>query len=392
MRLPVTWRGALAALFVCALSPQVSADEPPPLFTDAEILGKPRPYFRFESVGLSFTHFEQSGRGFSSRAGPRGGPGDQELRVEEPQMEVIAKQGDRITHRLWVPVDVVTSASADAVDVVSNASRHNEAASVDWTTTYKWSQVTNLGIRSAVHNEENWRSWNMGFSFSRSFAEDNTVLDGSVNVIADWFDHYTLEGAHDGHTARTSFNANTGVTQVLSPTTLVHLDYGITVQRGQLSNGWNIVPLTTGEVALEIMPKGRTRHALVARGAQFLPWEGALHGFYRFYADDWGIQAHTMEFELHQRLTRSIRARVNYRYHTQSAPTFFTTLTTPRFTYATADSDLAALHAQTVGLKITAEVPLRFARSLRVDVAAERYFRSNDLRVNVYSCGLGLLF
>lgn len=386
------WQGALVALFVCAVVPHASAEGPPPTFADADILDKPKPYFRFESVGLRFSHFEQSGRGFQSRAGPPGGPGDQELRVEQPQLEVVAKQGDRLTHRLWVPVDVVSSASADSVDVVTNSSRHNEAASIDWTTTYKWSPETNIGIRSAVHNEENWRSWNMGFAFSRSFAEENTVLEGSVNVISDWFDRYTLVGKHDGHTARTSFNANAGVTQVLSPTTLVHADYGITVQRGQLSNGWNIVPLTTGGVALEILPKGRTRHALVARAAQFLPWEGAIHGFYRFYADDWGIRAHTMEFDLHQRLTKSIRARVNYRYHTQTAPTFFETVVAPRFTYATADSDLAALHAHTVGFKITAELPIRFAKSVRVDVAAERYFRSNDLRVNVYSCGLGWLF
>lgn len=390
--MPVRARALTAVALVATLSGSALADAPPQGLTDAEILDAPRPYFRIESASLRFTHFEQSGRGFQSRAGPPGGPGDQELRVEQPQLEVIAKQGEHITHRLWVPVDVVTSASADAVDVVTNASRHNEAASVDWTTTYKKSPELGFGVRAGVHNEENWRSWNMGFSFSRAFAEENTVLEGSVNTIADWFDKYTLTGKHDGHTARTSFNANLGVTQVLSPTTLVHADYGLTTQRGQLSNGWNIVPLTTGGVALEIMPKGRTRHALVGRAAQFLPWDGALHAFYRFYADDWGSRAHTVEFELHQRISRSFRARVDYRYHTQSAPDFFTTRAEPGYALATADSDLASLHAHTVGFKITADVPVRFAKTLRVDAGAARYFRSNDLRVSVFSCGLSLLF
>lgn len=384
------WPAISFALVTSALATTSSAD--PTTFSDAEILDKPKPYFRIESVSLRFTHFEQSGRGFQSRAGPPGGPGDQELRVEQPQLEVIAKQGDRITHRLWVPIDVVTAASPDAIDVVSNASRTNEAASVDWTTTYKWNQETNLGIRAGLHNEENWRSWNMGFSFARSFAEDNTVLEGSVNTISDWFDRYHLSGKHDGHTARTSFNANLGVTQILTATTIAHANYGITVQRGQLSNGWNTVPLTTGDVALEILPQGRTRHALVGRVAQWLPWDGALHGFYRFYVDDWGIRSHTAEVELHQRLSRTFRARANYRYHTQTSASFFETSAKPGFTLATADSDLADLQAHTVGIKILAEIPLRFARMLRVDVAAERYFRSNDLRVSVFSCGLGLLF
>jgi hypothetical protein len=64
----------------------------------------------------------------------------------------------------------------------------------------------------------------------------------------------------------------------------------------------------------------------------------------------------------------------------------------PGFTLATADSDLATFDAQTVGFKVAADVPVRFARGLRFDLGGERYFRSNDLRVNVFSCALGLLF
>lgn len=392
--------GALAALALHLVAGRAIADEaplpppppPPRAFTDAEILDKPPPYIRIESASVRFTHFDQQGTGYQSRAGRRGGPGDSAMRVEQPQLEVIAKHGDRLTHRLWVPVDIVTAASPDAIDVVSNASRVNEAASVDWMTTYKWNDQTNVSARTGTHHEENWRSWNVGFSFTRSFAEDNTVIEGSVNQITDWFDRYTLAGKHDGHTARSSFNASAGVTQILSPTTIGHIDYGITSQRGQLSNGWNTVPLTTGDVALEILPKSRLRHALVGRIAQWLPWEGAAHGFYRFYIDDWGIRAHTMELELFQRFTRSIYARLNYRFHTQKAPDFFHTVVAPTFKVATADSDLASFEAHTLGFKVVVETPVRFAKTLRVDVGADRYFRSNDLRVSVFSCGLGLLF
>jgi hypothetical protein len=183
-----------------------------------------------------------------------------------------------------------------------------------------------------------------------------------------------------------------GLTQVLSPTTMAHLDYGITFQRGQLSNGWNIVPLTNGSYALEIVPPARTRHAVVGRVAQFLPWNGAVHAFYRFYLDDWGIRANTVEVELFQRLSRLSYLRLNYRFHRQTGADFFHTSVAPSFTMATADSDLAPLDAQTIGVKGVVDLPVRFARNLHADLAVERYFRSNDLRVSVYSCGLGLLF
>jgi Protein of unknown function (DUF3570) len=395
MRLPVTRArvaGAAVALAVAALAAGAVADDPPSPFTDADILDKPPPYFRVEAVNVRFTEFDQAGHGYQSRAGPVGGPGDEALTVQQPQLEVIAKQGDKITHRLWVPVDVVTNASPDAIDVISTASHNNFAGSIDYTMTYKATPETSAAVRIGAHNEENFRSWNLGFSLVRSFAEDNTVLEASANEVADWFDRFTLAGDHDGQVARSSSNGNLGLTQLLSPTTIAHLDYGITIQHGQLSNGWNIVPLTSGDVALEILPGSRTRQAFVGRVAQWLPWNGAAHAFYRFYADDWGIRAHTLEFELHQRLSRISYLRATYRFHRQTGASFFTTRSAPGFTTATADSDLAPFDAQTLGVMGAVDVPVRFARNLHADVSVERYFRTNDLRVSVYSCGLGFLF
>ena len=261
----IAWAVLMLALL---LAPRARADPPLPL-QDADILDKPAPYFRVESVGLRYTHFDQTGSGYQSRRGPRGGPGRETLSVEEPQLEVVVKQGDRITHRIWTPVDIVTAASPDAIDVVSSASRSNEAGSFDWTAAYRATPEATLSVRNGVHNEENFRSWNSGFGLLRSFAEENTVLEASVNEVMDWFDGYTLKGVADGHRSRISTNLNAGLTQILSPTTLAHLDYGLTLQRGQLSNGWNIVPLRSGDVALEVLPRTRVRHALVGRVAQW---------------------------------------------------------------------------------------------------------------------------
>ena len=37
-------------------------------------------------------------------------------------------------------------------------------------------------------------------------------------------------------------------------------------------------------------------------------------------------------------------------------------------------------------------IETRAVGKVHLDVEVERYFRDNDLRVNVYSCGLGFLF
>ena len=289
-----------------------------------------------EAFNVRYTHFDQDGTGYQSRAaprggpgaelkltGPKGGPGSEWMTAEQPQAEIIAKQGDRITHRIWLPADIVTAASPDAIDAVSTASRTNEAGSVDWTIRYKATDKTTFSVRNGLHEEENWRSWNTGFGFTHSLAEDNTVIEGGVNQVSDWFDKYTLSGGHDGHSSRSSTTVTGGRDlKLLSPTTVAHVDYGVTLQRGQLSNGWNIVPLTTGDVALEILPHTRLRHrALVGPPPppQFLPWNGAAHASYRFYADDWGIpRPHRRRSSSTSASPRLSYLRFNYRFHHQS--------------------------------------------------------------------------
>ena len=58
----------------------------------------------------------------------------------------------------------------------------------------------------------------------------------------------------------------------------------------------------------------------------------------------------------------------------------------------TADSDLASFVGHTFGAKLALDLPLRRVRGFSADLSYERYVRSNDLRVDVYSCSLGFLF
>ena len=399
--------GALAALAGAARAPRPPSPTtaPPPSFTDADILGKPPPYFRIEQVNLRYTHFDQSGTGYQSRAGPLGTgvpfkvkpgrPGSEWETVEQPQAEIIAKQGDRITHRLWVPVDIVTAASPDAIDAVSTASRtqRGRRPSTGRCSTRR-ARETSLSVRNGLHNEENWRSWNTGFGFSALVRRGQHRARGGREP-----DHGLVRQVHAlrrprrphlaQHDQRERRGSRSSSPRPPSPTSTTASRSSAASSR----NGWNIVPLTNGDRRARgdaARPASATPSS--ARVAQWLPWNGAAHAFYRFYVDDWGIRAHTVELELYQRLSRLSYVRLNYRFHRQTGVDFFTTRAAPDFTLATADSDLAALDAHTVGVKVALDVPVRFARSLHVDVAVERYFRSNDLRVSVYSCGFGFLF
>ncbi len=364
--------------------------------SDEEILDQ-APLFHIESARVRYSHYDQEGHGYQSQAGPS--PGSEALTVEQPQLEIVANQGSKFTHRLWVPIDVITQASADAIDgwpppdAVTQASHTSVAGSLDLTTTYHQDRKTDIFFRAAFHIEPPFRSWILGVGGARQFADGNTVVSASVNQVFDWLDRFTITGVRLGRAERSTTNGNISVTQLLTPTTVGHLDYGFTVQVGELGNTWNAVPLDNGTLGDERLPKLRHRHSFVGRIAQALPWRGAIKGFYRFYVDNWGVLAHSFEVQLYQRLGPYFYLRGNYRVHYQNGVSFFSIDAPVDAPLRTADSDLAQFTAQTVG--IMGAIDLRFARKVRdlhVDLGYERYFRTNDLRVNIYSCAVGFRF
>ena len=94
-----------------------------------------------------------------------------------------------------------------------------------------------------------------------------------------------------------------------------------------------------------------------------------------------------------QRLTPALYVGVSYRFHTQVGPSFFTTLAPLTSSLRTADSDLATLQSQTVGAKVVGDVPTRgLARTLHWELEYDRYVRTNDLRMDIMTCAIGLRF
>jgi hypothetical protein len=241
---------------------------------------------------------------------------------------------------------------------------------------------------------------------SRAFAGGATVVWGSVLLVTDWFDMFDIQGGRFGRTDRSTTTASLGLTQVLTPTTVADVNYGVTVQHGELGNTWNSVPLSTDERGPELLPRQRLRHAVVVRAAQFLPWDGALHLYYRFYLDDWGNTAHSAQAELLQRLSPRLLVAALYRIHTQTGVDFFTTLADPAWSRRTADSDLAPFDAQTIGGRLAYDLPMSSGaragdggsdgdgalRAVHFEVGYERYFRDNDLSVSVMTCATGYRF
>jgi len=358
--------------------------------SDASILGQAEREPRIDEFRLRLTTFYQDGHGYQSQAGTVAGPGSERALIVQPMMLVGIRQSSRIHHEVVVPLDIVSAASANALDVVSHASAVNEAVGVELTSRFDLTDDDQLTSNITWHEEEPFGSGSFGLGYSRALADDNAVLGISGQATFDRFDYLQPNGDRYGRRNRTALNGNLSLLQLLSPTTVFDASYGLTFQRGTLETSYNSVPIEGGTSrAKELFPHSRTRHAVQARIAQHLPASHTtLRAAYRYYSDTFQLSAHTADFELHQYLLPRLIARGSFRYYSQTGVNFFSTalpLQASALEPRTADSDLARFHAQEYGIKL---LWLAGARG-SLDVSWFHYFRDNDLQANVVSFGYG---
>ena len=358
--------------------------------SDDAILGSRLEGARIDDFRLRMSSYYQNGHGYQSLAGPLSGPGNERALILQPMALLGIRQNSRIHHEVVVPIDIVSAASVNAIDVVSHASGVNEAIGVEITSHFQVTHEDQLTSHLAWHEEEPFGSGAFGLGLTHSMAEDNAVLGISGQATFDRFDYLQPNGDRFGRRNRSGLNGNLSLSQLLSPTTVFDANYGLTFQQGTLETTYDSVPLVGGAGrAAELFPHSRTRQGVQARIAQHLPSSRTtLRAAYRYYWDTFELTAHTLELEAHQYLAPRLLARGSYRYYSQTGVDFFAPAFPTAFNPAaprTSDSDLAPFQAHELGLRL---LWLAGGHST-LDVSYFHYGRDNGLDAHIFSFGYG---
>jgi len=361
------------------------------------ILQEPDRRWQVELFHFRFSVFDQRGRGYQSKAivgDPMSSPGSEKTEVVQPMAMLRIRHSETVTHDVTIPMDVISSASANALDAVSTASLLSEGGDIDVTTRVTRSEDDVLVARYGFHIEETLRSWYGGLGIERELAEDNATLSINATGIVDYFDELKINGFLVDRVFRYTGSLNASLSQLLSPTTIASLSYGVTYQSGVLERTWNSVPVTDSLARhSEKFPGTRLKHAASAWLSQHVPLtRTTVKTGYRYYRDDFGLSAHTAEARLYQYLGSRIIARGSYRFYRQTGADFYRESfpTDMASVIKTADSDLAPFDAHEVGAKLTFYFtpigPTWRSRSA-LNVSYLRYSRDNDLTIDAVSFG-----
>ncbi|MFT7685379.1 MAG: hypothetical protein ACI9FB_000722 [Candidatus Azotimanducaceae bacterium] len=134
-------------------------------------------------------------------------------------------------------------------------------------------------------------------------------------------------------------------TQVINSNASIQLGVTLTKDQGFLSDPYKL---------RDIRPDEKFEKSVIVKWRQYIPSaEAAVHSDYRYYTNDFGIDAHTLELSWVQNLGERFQITPSLRYYSQDKAIFFEEIDNyllPTTAFQSSDHRLAAFGAWSFGL------------------------------------------
>ena len=261
---------------------------------------------------------------------------------------------------------------------------HRKSWEADFSRQFRMVDVT-LGASESREHDYVSRGWSL--STKADLNEKNTTLLLGVAGHSD--DVETFYDPEHLYVGKRAFTAIVGITQVLDPRTFVSLNVTWGHETGFLNDQYKVVGKTVelvpgsffALVFAENRPGERDTGTLLASVNRAYPdAHAAIEASYRFYADTFGITAHTVELRWIQKLGGAVTVSPEVRLYGQDAASFFyynlddtdimpTRVPDSGGTHYSSDYRLSSLYGVTYGIKAAWKI----RDHVQLDVAYNRY-------------------
>lgn len=370
------------------------------------------------TLDIISSYYQQDG----SHGAVEGGIGTQQLTDVAPIiiLNVPLDSVSRLSAN--VGADFYASASTDRIDqVLSSPSSHDTRFHGDFGYSHEnRARHRTLGLGAGVSKEWDYLSFNVAASWAKTSEDGNRQFSAAGQVFLDQVTLVTpieldpsattsTKGRAErdyGSDSRQSYNLSLAYSQVLTKRVQLALSTELVYQSGLLSTPFHRVYFretggALGNAKTELLPRARTKYPIGLRLNYYATDLVQLRSFYRFYNDDFGIQAHTVELEVPVKITPFFVLSPFYRYHHQTAATYFAGYLEHAVAdaYYSSDYDLSAFtaHKYGLGLRYSPVYGLsrfrtpfggRVARFKAVDVRYAHYLQSSGLVADIVSADL----
>lgn len=331
---------------------------------------------KIEEVNLVTSYYGQDG----NNSAVTGGIGTEKLGDFANSIDLKLSFIDRKSRQHFINadfnIDNYTSASSDNIDplTVSSASRSDTHVypSLSWSMKDDATRTTR-GISYSYSTEYDYQSHGFNVSFAKLSKDNNREVSLKAGAFFDtWMAILPSElrpsgygsGADDdrdpvAYKPRNSYNLSLTLSQVINKRLQLLLTVEPAYQQGLLSTPYHRAYFTDGSHTVEKLPGSRFKLPFGARVSYFMGDKVILRGFYRFYADDWGMTAHTVNLESTYKITPFFSISPFYRFSNQTAVRYFKPYGkhSPTATYYTSDYDISGFKSHFVGAGVRLAPP-----------------------------------
>jgi len=276
--------------------------------------------------------------------------------------------------------ELLTNLSGTPVQSITGASVHDRRTTTDLRAKRRFGDFS-LSVNRTVSNEHDYHSHAYSVEGEVDLDQKRTTLAVGIGRSDD----------HVGSSLDPTLNAPrdtneylVGITQVLSPLAVVESTLTVARGEGDYNDPYKSTLTFFPDAILPIlMPDTRPGHrnelAWLTRYRRHFPrQEGTLQADYRYFRDDWGIRAHTLELAWEQQLGERWSIRPALRYYTQSAADFYSPVVPrPRPQLLSSDQRLGAFG----GLSPSLRVSLRLENGLTLEGTAGYVYDAASLRL-----------
>lgn len=285
--------------------------------------------------------------------------------------------------------------------------------SLDWTVESAKTGNT-FGIGTYYSTEYNYNSLGADLHFSVKTDHKNGEFSAKLQG---YFDNVTLiypsefvpasttistgrtngdNGHRDnfGTSPRKTYSAAFGYSQIINARFQVAILADVVGQNGFLSLPFHRVYFSNGKDTIERLPSSRFKLPIGFRANYFLGDNLILRGYYRYYADNWGIRANTANLEVAYKVSPFFSISPFYRYYQQSAARYFAPyeLARPTQNFFTSNYEYAKFTSQFFGVGFRVAPPagvFGWQGLHELEIRYGHYAQNTDLMSNVISLSLG---
>lgn len=351
---------------------------------------------KFEEANFVTSYYHQDG----NNSAVTGGIGTERLTDVSNTFDLkLSKYDskDRLqNYNFELGFDVYSSASSDKVDpnTISSASAGDSRIypSAAWTITNE-KKGQSFGVNAAISSEYDYLSFGGGISASKNSKDNSRQIGVKAQAFLDQVSiiyPIELRPAPYSSKARNSFSTSVALSQIINQRLQVAMILDLAYQNGFLSLPFNRIYFSDNSTGIEKLPDSRFKIPLGFRANYFLGDRYIIRAFYRYYQDDWGMQAHTANIETSIKLSPFISVSPFYRFHTQSKIDYFSPYGTHNVSdeFYSSDFDLSKLNSHSGGIgfrAVSADGILGITRLNSIEIRFDHYNRSTGLTSNIIS-------